>query len=193
MSQIVNCKVVILGNSSTGKSSIASRYVTDSFDEMSEPTIGASFFKKDIHTNEGTISFEIWDTAGQERYKSLAPMYYRNAKIALVVFDITNKESFLGAIKWIKELKENCANIIIALLGNKHDLPNHFDKYIINEYVDSHNLIYYETSAKENYNISNVFKNLADEFCLLNENNNTTNSVEITDFNIQSKKKNNCC
>ena len=188
MSKIINCKVVILGDSSTGKSSIVNRYVNNQFDEISEATIGASFLKKDIHFDNYTITHEIWDTAGQERYRSLAPMYYRNAKVGIVVFDMTNKESFLSAIEWIKELKEMCADIIIRLVGNKIDLPNHIDKNLINEYVNSHNLDFLTCSAKENLNISDIFENLsADISCKKND----IESVNLEQ--ISKPKKINCC
>ena len=164
MSQIINCKVVILGDSSTGKTSIANRYVKEKFEQYEEPTIGASFLKKNISIGKSIISYEIWDTAGQERYRSLAPMYYRNAKVALVVFDITNNKSLTSAIEWIKEINEKCEDIIIALLGNKCDLENNINnKEIINELIDLYNLNYFETSAKDNVNIGDVFDKISEK------------------------------
>ena len=89
-------KLVLLGESAVGKSSIVHRFVKNTFDDMRESTIGAAFLTQTITIpeSETTIKFEIWDTAGQERYKSLAPMYYRNANAALCVYDITSRSSF---------------------------------------------------------------------------------------------------
>ena len=101
-----NKKIVILGESAVGKSSILLRYLYGKFKETSESTIGAAYSSK-IVTNSGKKEkVEIWDTAGQERYKSLVPMYYRDAHGALVVYDITNKESIKKAHKWVHELKQ---------------------------------------------------------------------------------------
>ncbi|CAI4034772.1 hypothetical protein SMKI_11G2220 [Saccharomyces mikatae IFO 1815] len=125
-------KLVLLGDSSVGKSSIVHRFVKDTFDELRESTIGAAFLSQSItiHPNDGgevkdvIIKFEIWDTAGQERYKSLAPMYYRNANAALVVYDITQEDSLQKARNWVDELKNKVGDddLVIYLLGNKVDL-----------------------------------------------------------------------
>ncbi|EJS42926.1 ypt52p [Saccharomyces arboricola H-6] len=127
-------KLVLLGDSSVGKSSIVHRFVKDTFDELRESTIGAAFLSQSItiHPNDGNeanpkdvvIKFEIWDTAGQERYKSLAPMYYRNANAALVVYDITQEDSLQKARNWVDELKNKVGDddLVIYLLGNKVDI-----------------------------------------------------------------------
>ncbi|KAL6940242.1 hypothetical protein ACO0QE_004139 [Hanseniaspora vineae] len=141
-------KLVLLGDSSVGKSSIVQRFVKNSFDENRESTIGAAFLSQTIkikpstsfpsltstttsttttnpEDNEVAIKFEIWDTAGQERYKSLAPMYYRNANAAIIVYDITQKDSLQKAVKWVDELKSKLgedSDVIISLIGNKLDL-----------------------------------------------------------------------
>ena len=192
MSQIINCKVVILGDSSTGKTSIANRYVKEKFEQYEEPTIGASFLKKNISIGKSIISYEIWDTAGQERYRSLAPMYYRNAKVALVVFDITNNKSLTSAIEWIKEINEKCEDIIIALLGNKCDLENNINnKEIINELIDLYNLNYFETSAKDNVNIGDVFDKISEKLISYDFEKKKNLSIKISDK--KEITKNACC
>jgi small GTP-binding protein len=150
-----NMKVVVIGDSAVGKSSISTRYVNDTFCDFSESTIGAAFLTK--HLDD--IKFEIWDTAGQERYRSLAPMYYRGAGAALVVFDITNKDSFESAKIWINELQQRAReNCIIILVGNKCDLPNRVVAFdYANEYAKNNNIFYNETSAKNNINIEDTF------------------------------------
>ncbi|ETW21050.1 hypothetical protein, variant [Plasmodium falciparum Santa Lucia] len=124
--KVFNSKLVLLGDTSVGKSCIVVRFAKNEFYEYQESTIGAAFMTQLIDIGECTIKFEIWDTAGQERYRSLAPMYYRGASAAVIVYDITNKKSFEGAKGWIHELKSVHSNdIIIALAGNKNDLEEH--------------------------------------------------------------------
>ncbi|PKI83029.1 Ypt52p [Malassezia vespertilionis] len=162
MSGIVSFKLVLLGESSVGKSSIALRFVKDQFDDFRESTIGAAFLTQTVRRDEDTtVKLEIWDTAGQERYKSLAPMYYRNAHCAIVVYDITEEESLEKAKGWIRELQRHAdANIVIALVGNKLDLGD-TRRMISTEdgakYAESEGLMFMETSAKTPTNITELF------------------------------------
>jgi len=122
-SKVVQFKLVLLGDSAVGKSSLVLRFVRGQFFEYQESTIGAAFLTQNVSLNDYTVKFEIWDTAGQERYHSLAPMYYRGAAAAVVVYDITNADSFGRAKSWVKELqRQGSPNIVIALAGNKCDL-----------------------------------------------------------------------
>eukprot|EP00630_Chrysocystis_fragilis_P010225 CAMPEP_0197411006 /NCGR_PEP_ID=MMETSP1165-20131217/31743_1 /TAXON_ID=284809 /ORGANISM="Chrysocystis fragilis, Strain CCMP3189" /LENGTH=228 /DNA_ID=CAMNT_0042937517 /DNA_START=45 /DNA_END=731 /DNA_ORIENTATION=- len=121
--RVCHFKLVLLGDTAVGKSCLVVRFVRDEFFEFQEPTIGAAFLTQSVTLENATVKFEIWDTAGQERYRSLAPMYYRGAAAAIVVYDITNKESFNGAKSWVKELqRRGDPNVVIALAGNKADL-----------------------------------------------------------------------
>ena len=121
--KIFQFKLVLLGESAVGKSSLVLRFVKGQFLDYQESTIGAAFLTQTVCLNETTVKFEIWDTAGQERYHSLAPMYYRGAQAAIVVYDITNADSFVRAQNWVKELqRQGNPNIVIALAGNKIDL-----------------------------------------------------------------------
>ncbi len=121
--QIFQFKLVLLGESSVGKSSLVLRFVKGQFLDFQDSTIGAAFLTQTVCLNETTVKFEIWDTAGQERYHSLAPMYYRGAQAAIVVYDITNQDSFVRAKNWVKELqRQGNPDIVIALAGNKVDL-----------------------------------------------------------------------
>merc|ERR1712146_282886 len=122
-SKVVQFKLVLLGDSAVGKSSLVLRFVRGQFFEYQESTIGAAFLTQTVALNDTTVKFEIWDTAGQERYHSLAPMYYRGAAAAIVVYDITNRDTFQRAKAWVKELqRQGNPNIVIALAGNKSDL-----------------------------------------------------------------------
>merc|ERR1712046_47219 len=99
------------------------RFVRGQFFEYQESTIGAAFLTQTVALNDTTVKFEIWDTAGQERYHSLAPMYYRGAAAAIVVFDITSMDSFVRARDWVKELqRQGSPTLVLALVGNKADL-----------------------------------------------------------------------
>src|SRR5436189_2372077 len=104
------------------------RFVNNDFQENKEPTIGAAFLTQKCNLPSRTIKFEIWDTAGQERFASLAPMYYRNAQSALVVYDLTKPTSLTKAKHWVAELQRQASpGIVIALVGNKLDLASDFN------------------------------------------------------------------
>lgn len=162
-------KLVLLGESAVGKSSLVLRFVKDQFDDYRESTIGAAFLTQTISLDDATtVKFEIWDTAGQERYKSLAPMYYRNANCAVVVYDITQASSLDKAKSWVKELQRQAnENIIIALAGNKSDLvAEHPDKRAITTadaeaYAREAGLLFFETSAKTADNVRELFTAIA--------------------------------
>jgi len=157
-------KLVLLGESSVGKSSLVLRFVRGQFFEYQESTIGAAFLTQTVPLGESVVKFEIWDTAGQERYRSLAPMYYRGASAAIVVYDITNYDSFTRAKQWVKELqRQGNTNIVIALTGNKQDLEDK-RKVEISEaqtYADDNGILYKETSAKTSHNVAELFVDIA--------------------------------
>ena len=161
--EIYACKVVLLGESAVGKTSLATRFVNNQFSEFEESTIGAAFLSKALTINNKTIKFEIWDTAGQERYQSLAPMYYRGAKVGIIVFDLTNRSTFDKAKRWVEELRQSGPeNILLLLIGNKLDLENRrqltYDE--CNNYAIESDLIYIETSAKKDTNVEKIFEEI---------------------------------
>lgn len=159
-------KLVLLGDTSVGKSCLVIRFIMDEFLEFQEPTIGAAFSTQTVvlEKDESVVKFDIWDTAGQERYRALAPLYYRGAAAAIVVYDITNNDSFVGAKSWVKELKsiKEFDNIVIALVGNKTDLPEHnVDREEALEYASTNHIFHIETSAKNTTNVSELFMEIA--------------------------------
>ncbi|KAH7159989.1 ras family-domain-containing protein [Dactylonectria estremocensis] len=177
-------KLVLLGEAAVGKSSLVLRFVNNDFQENKEPTIGAAFLTQKCNLPTRTIKFEIWDTAGQERFASLAPMYYRNAQAALVVYDLTKPTSLVKAKHWVAELQRQASpGIVIALVGNKLDLtadsaPTAADgedgedgddsgnarKVSTEEaqsYAAEENLLFFETSAKSGHNVTEVFTAIA--------------------------------
>uniref|UniRef100_A0A8C8CY78 Ras-related protein Rab-5A n=1 Tax=Oncorhynchus tshawytscha TaxID=74940 RepID=A0A8C8CY78_ONCTS len=188
--KICQFKLVLLGESAVGKSSLVLRFVKGQFHEFQESTIGAAFLTQTVCLDDTTVKFEIWDTAGQERYHSLAPMYYRGAQAAIVVYDITNEvvpcdpftldysntfgsceyhvsclqESFARAKNWVKELQRQASpNIVIALSGNKADLASKraVDFQDARSYADDNSLLFMETSAKTSMNVNEIFMAIA--------------------------------
>eukprot|EP00457_Paulinella_chromatophora_P012579 gb/GEZN01012797.1/.p1 GENE.gb/GEZN01012797.1/~~gb/GEZN01012797.1/.p1 ORF type:complete len:206 (-),score=42.06 gb/GEZN01012797.1/:438-1028(-) len=160
----LNFKLVLLGDAAVGKSSSVERFVKDEFFEFQQPTIGAAFLTQTVALDDCIIKFEIWDTAGQERYRSLAPMYYRGAAAALVVYDITSSDSFAGAKTWIEELqRQGAADIVIGLAGNKSDLDSKREVTIEEgkNYATENGCIFFETSAKTGDNINPIFHAIA--------------------------------
>ena len=124
----------------------------------------AAFLTQTVQLDDAVVKFEIWDTAGQERYRSLAPMYYRGASAAIVVYDITNPDSFAGAKSWVKELqRRGDPNVVIALAGNKADLEARraveFEEAAA--YAAENSLLHLETSAKNSNNVKALFVEIA--------------------------------
>lgn len=162
--KICQFKLVLLGESAVGKSSLVLRFVKGQFHEFQESTIGAAFLTQTVCLDDTTVKFEIWDTAGQERYHSLAPMYYRGAQAAIVVYDITNADTFERAKTWVKELQRQASpNIVIALAGNKADLTtNRIVEYDeASAYAEENSLLFMETSAKTALNVNDIFLAIA--------------------------------
>ena len=157
-------KLVLLGEGAVGKSSLVLRFVRGQFFDYQESTIGAAFLTQTVALNDTMVKFEIWDTAGQERYHSLAPMYYRGAAAAIVVYDITSPDSFARAKSWVRELqRQGNPNIVIALAGNKSDLASKrkVEPDEARQYAEENNIMFMETSAKTASNVNELFVQIA--------------------------------
>jgi small GTP-binding protein len=196
----IQVKVVLLGDSGVGKSSIVLRFVADNFKSDAEATIGASYMGKILPFNEKMIKFNIWDTAGQERYHSLAKMYYRDAMAAIMVYDITKRDSFDGLKRWHKELSDfGPKDIAILIAGNKEDLVQveAVSQEEAKGFANSIGALYKKTSAKTNVGIEQMFRDLGGklfpEFGGERIVPKVKNSVVINPEISNSKKKKGCC
>ncbi len=211
-SDIPKYKLIFLGDQGTGKSSILNRFVDDKFDETYQATIGLDFQSKNIQIDNQDIHLLLYDTAGQEKFRSLIPMYTREANIIILVYDISRKESFTHIPNWINELTNvNFDNIIFALVGNKIDLN---DKREISfeegeKFAKDNNFIFQEVSAKTGENFPELFYNKIFEQIIIKfrpggqqiqqeiqeigkvklDNNNNENQNKITKKNCCGKNK----
>ena len=154
-------KILIIGDSSVGKSCLALRATKGSFNTLYTPTVGFEFFNFYLKIEEENIKLQIWDTCGQEVYRSLISSFYRNSSLAIIVYAIDNLESFNNIENWLNELKiKGNPDISIILVGNKLDLEDkrQITKEMNSDFCDNHNIRYFfETSAKTGFNAKNVF------------------------------------
>ena len=160
-------KVVFVGDSSTGKSSIIVRFMHDYFEPNYQATIGIDFLSKIMKLDDGrSVRLQLWDTAGQERFRSLIPSYIRDANAAVVVYDISSHESFENTTSWVEEIRKERegSDVVLFLVGNKTDLGNSRRQVTAEEAqerAEELNMIYMECSAKAGYNVSSIFNTLA--------------------------------
>ncbi|XP_069841306.1 ras-related protein Rab-17 isoform X1 [Dendropsophus ebraccatus] len=167
-------KLVLLGSSEVGKSSLVIRYVRDVFRETLSTT-GCAFFSHRAYVQGRSINLEIWDTAGQERFQSLCHIYYRGANAALLVYDITSKETLSRAQFWLQELQKYALNgdMVIALVGNKSDLQDY--RTVPSEdaqaFAKMNQLLFMETSAKTGNGVKEIFDKVASELLTLEQQN----------------------
>lgn len=185
-------KIVLLGASGVGKSSISLRYVRNDYSQDNESTIGAAFLTMPIDFGDKKICLEIWDTAGQERYNSLAPMYYRGSSAAIIVYDITCPDSLILAKRWIKEIQSTLNDCFIILVGNKLDIEHlrQVSYGEANEYAYEQNITYIETSAKSSHNVNKVFDIILKNLPISK---NINNDESITQINPIKIKKSCAC
>lgn len=165
LAPLAKYKLVFLGDQSVGKTSIITRFMYDNFDRHYQATIGIDFLSKTMYLEDRTVRLQLWDTAGQERFRSLIPSYIRDSSVAVVVYDVSNRASFLNTAKWVEDVRaERGTDVVICLVGNKTDLGN--DKRQVSteegdERARKDNLLFMEVSAKAGYNVKSLFRKLA--------------------------------
>ncbi|KAK9867423.1 hypothetical protein WJX84_007103 [Apatococcus fuscideae] len=164
VSPLAKYKLVFLGDQSVGKTSIITRFMYDKFDNTYQATIGIDFLSKTMYLEDRTVRLQLWDTAGQERFRSLIPSYIRDSSVAVVVYDVSNRQSFLNTVRWIEEVRtERGTDVIIVLVGNKTDLVD--KRQVSIEEGDAKarefSVMFIETSAKAGFNIKALFRKIA--------------------------------
>ncbi len=150
-------KIIVVGDAAVGKTSLIVRYVKGIFNPSYIITLGVNFFIQDVQMGEKTLRLQIWDTAGQERFGPVRQKYYKGARGAILVFDLTNPKSFERLIFWIDEVKQGCGDIPMVFVGNKADLHPKITPEQIQKFGTAHNLTYVETSAKTGMNTVKPF------------------------------------
>lgn len=161
-------KLLIIGNSSVGKTSFLFRYADDSFTSAFVSTVGIDFKVKTVFRNDKRVKLQIWDTAGQERYRTITTAYYRGAMGFILMYDITNEDSFNSVQDWSTQIKTySWDNAQVTLVGNKCDMED--DRVISTErgkqLAEQLGFDFFETSAKDNINVKQVFERLVDLIC----------------------------
>ncbi|KAJ8905130.1 hypothetical protein NDN08_001640 [Rhodosorus marinus] len=157
-------KLVFLGDQSVGKTSIITRFMYDKFDNNYQATIGIDFLSKTMYLEDRTVRLQLWDTAGQERFRSLIPSYIRDSSVAVVVYDVVNRTTFLNTTKWIEEVRtERGSDVILVLVGNKTD---QIDKRQVSTEegeakAKEFDIMFIETSAKAGFNVKALFRKIA--------------------------------
>ena len=153
-------KILLIGNSGVGKSSLLLRFADDTFTDNFMPTIGVDFKIRTLEVDGRTIKLQIWDTAGQERFKTITSSYYKGAHGIIVVYDITDKESFKNIDTWMNEVEKHASdNVSRILVGNKCDMDESRQVSTDEgkELADQYNIRFMETSAKESANVEEAF------------------------------------
>ena len=165
----VEVKIVLLGNINVGKTSIASRYCKNVFNEHHINTIGGAYQQqKVILSNGAAVKLHIWDTSGQERFRAMTNLYYRDAQVAILTYDVTSETSFTGIEFWIEELKYKVENdnMILCLVGNKCDVSENerkISKIKGKNFAEEHNMLFFETSAKNGDGVKDLFVTIANK------------------------------
>jgi small GTP-binding protein len=158
-------KVILVGDVSVGKTSILTQFNTGTFNDTTDPTVGAIFVAKQVDTSRGKVNLLMWDTAGQERYRSLVPMYSRTTAAAILVVDVTSKPSFESVGEWYKMLKDTCPpKVKIYVVANKIDLECVIPILELEEWATNNNMPFFRSCATEFNSVAPIFKRIAEDF-----------------------------
>uniref|UniRef100_A0A1X7TNP2 Uncharacterized protein n=1 Tax=Amphimedon queenslandica TaxID=400682 RepID=A0A1X7TNP2_AMPQE len=185
----IEAKVVIIGAQGVGKTSLVVRNMGGVFSENVSPTIGASFFSLQMILAGFRIKLQVWDTAGQERFRSMAPMYYRKANAAMIVYDITNEKTFDEAKLWVNEVQSKVdLPMALSIVGNKTDLSKNRQVSMNKGTTFAHSLgaMFTETSAAENIGVKEAFLKVAQGITELYNNNLLMSTTISSSFPISA-------
>jgi len=188
-------KLIIIGDSGVGKSSVLSQYVDQTFINSHISTIGVDFKITNVNIGDKIAKLQIWDTAGQERFRTITTNYYRGAHGIILVYDVTNRESFDNIVNWVDNIERYSKNPRLILIGNKTDLPN---KRVVSyeealDYSNSLGLSFLETSAKNNLNIEDIFTKLVHDIYDNNIKNKILEGMEKSVLIDNTESNNYCC
>ena len=198
-------KIIILGDSGVGKTSLMQQYVTKKFDNRYKATIGADFLTKPIEIDGKPVTLQIWDTAGQERFQSLGSAFYRGADACVLTFDITQQDSFSHLTSWLEEFVIQAGRKEFVLIGNKADLAEKravFQRGALawcqkNGESEDKPIPYFETSAKDNTNVEEAFLAVAQAALQkkveIEEEVALPTNIKLQDRNEKPAKKKGCC
>ncbi|KAH8304677.1 hypothetical protein KR018_003053 [Drosophila ironensis] len=190
-------KLLIIGDSGVGKSSLLIRFSDDTFSGSYITTIGVDFKIRTVDIGGLRVKLQIWDTAGQERFRTITSTYYRGTHGVIVVYDVTNGESFANVRRWLEEIQNNCDVVNKVLVGNKNDDPNR--KVVITEdaqrFAKQMDIELFETSAKDNINVDEMFLSITRQ--VLQHKLRTTSNEQQKDTihlkNTPGTKRRKCC
>jgi len=190
-------KVLILGDSSVGKTCFLLKYTDKVFNEVYMSTIGLDYRLKTLTLKNGKkVKLQIWDTAGQDRFRTITKNYYKGANGIILIYDVTSTETYENVENWISQIKEEASpNVVIYLVGNKVDME---DKRKVSteegqKIADENNLPFIETSAKSDININETFDNLVEKMDSVFSNLEKKDSVAISGNNLNKDNKKKCC
>ncbi len=192
-------KIVLLGDGRVGKTSILNRYINNTFNENQEMTVNCSYYQKDLEFDGIKYTFCLWDTAGQEKFNALTNIYYRDAKGAILVYDVSLKETFQKVEKWYDELTVFNSDTVIAVAGNKIDMKKvDIDNNIIDDFCKEKNVNHIFTSAKTGEGLEEVFyivcKNIANKMNLeINKKHSVKKGIKLQIDENKDDKKDSCC
>jgi GTP-binding nuclear protein Ran len=158
---VATFKCILVGDGATGKTTFVKRHLSGEFEKKYYPTIGVEVRPLKFHTSRGLICFNCWDTAGQEKFGCLRDGYYINGNCAIIMFDVTSRESYKNVPTWHRDIVRVCERIPIVLVGNKVDVMERAVKAKMITFHRKKNLQYYDVSAKSNYNFEKPFLYLA--------------------------------
>ena len=190
------CQILLIGDSSVGKTSLIQRYANGIFKEEYLATVGLDYYTKQEMINNLNVLVKLWDTAGQERFKALTPNYFRNAEGVVLAYDVTNSESFENLKFWINSIKSNLGEknifIPIIIIGNKIDMEDMRDitKEDASKFAKENNYKYFETSAKTGEGVDEAIRDLVNQV-LANSDKNEAAKGERKSVKIEDNKENN--